>query len=138
MIIKLMEEADEECELGAGELQSWNKQAMNLMPVSSREHSEFKTRAKRRHNLAGLCEDMRKEIGQKEDNKTYNGDEAICNVNMEKYKGHNADESQTFIMGPKQFSDLTLDEFDALATFGFTKLGSGLANLGVHVEQGVQ
>ena len=63
-----------------------------------------------------------KEIDQKEYDKTNNGDEAIGNVNMEKYKGHNADESQTFIIGPNRFNDLTLDYFDALATFSFTKL----------------
>ena len=106
--------------------------------MSSREHSDFKTRAKRRNNLAGVCEDMRKETDQKEDNKTYNGDEAICNVNMKRHQAHNADESPTFIMGPNQVSHLTLDECGTLPTFGVTKLGSGLANVGVRVEQGVR
>ena len=53
MIVKMMEEANEEGERGAGELQSWNKQATNLMLVSSREHSDLKARAKLQNSRVG-------------------------------------------------------------------------------------
>merc|ERR1712013_656864 len=73
--------------------------------------------------------------------KTYNGDDdftarqAIYDANMAKYEAHNADETQTFTMGPNQFSDLTLEEFQALPIRGFVKASErGLAYLGEHMD----
>jgi hypothetical protein len=73
--------------------------------------------------------------------KTYNGDDefsarqAIYDANMAKYEAHNADATQTFTMGPNQFSDLTLEEFQALPIRGFVKAGQrGLAYLGEHED----
>jgi len=71
--------------------------------------------------------------------KTYNGDEyaareAVYTAKMAEYEAHNADESQTFTMGPNQFSDLTLEEFQALPIRGFQ--GKGAATLGVHQYNG--
>merc|ERR1712151_302098 len=61
--------------------------------------------------------------------------QAIYDANMAKYEAHNADETQTFTMGPNQFSDLTLEEFQALPIRGFVKSGErGLAYLGEHQE----
>lgn len=74
--------------------------------------------------------------------KTYNGDEfearqAIYDANMAKYEAHNADATQTFTMGPNQFSDLTLEEFQALPIRGFKKMeSSGLPKLGSHQHSG--
>jgi C1A family cysteine protease len=75
--------------------------------------------------------------------KTYNGDDefsarqAIYDANMAKYEAHNADESQTFEMGPNQFSDLSLEEFQALPIRGFVKSEtSDLPKLGSHVNTG--
>merc|ERR1711976_1006674 len=61
--------------------------------------------------------------------KTYNGDEfaareAIYNANVAKYEAHNADETQTFTMGVNEFTDLTLEEFQALNIRGFSSLAS--------------
>merc|ERR1712211_63189 len=72
--------------------------------------------------------------------KTYNGDEfaareAIYHGNVAKYEAHNADETQTFTMGVNQFTDLTLEEFQALNIRGFVKSGErGLAYLGEHED----
>merc|ERR1711976_88464 len=72
--------------------------------------------------------------------KSYNGDEfaareAIYNANVAKYEAHNADETQTFTMGVNQFTDLTLEEFQALNIRGFVKSGErGLAYLGEHED----
>jgi len=73
--------------------------------------------------------------------KTYNGDDefasrqAIYDANMAKYEAHNADETQTYTMGPNQFSDLTLEEFQALPIRGFVKANQrGLAYLGEHED----
>merc|ERR1712176_1080900 len=69
-----------------------------------------------------------------------NGDEfaareAIYNANVAKYEAHNADETQTFTMGVNQFTDLTLEEFQALPIRGFVKSGErGLAYLGEHED----
>merc|ERR1712203_1198824 len=61
--------------------------------------------------------------------------ETIYNANMAKYEAHNADETQTYTMGPNQFSDLTLEEFQALPIRGFVKSSeSGLAYLGEHAD----
>jgi len=73
--------------------------------------------------------------------KTYNGDDefsarqAVYDANMAKYEAHNADATQTYTMGPNQFSDLTLEEFQALPIRGFVKSGQrGLAYLGEHQD----
>jgi len=73
--------------------------------------------------------------------KTYNGDDefaarkAIYDGNVAKYEAHNADETQTFTMGVNQFTDLTLEEFQALNIRGFVKSGErGLAYLGEHED----
>jgi len=73
--------------------------------------------------------------------KTYNGDEIIVretvfNENMAAYMAHNADESQTYTMGPNQFSDLKVEEFQALNLFGYKKPATNLPNLGVHEHVG--
>merc|ERR1712085_143591 len=75
--------------------------------------------------------------------KTYNGDEIIVretvfNENMAAYMAHNADESQTYTMGPNQFSDLKVEEFQALNLFGYKKPATNLPNLGVHEHVGEQ
>merc|ERR1712046_104869 len=50
---------------------------------------------------------------------------------------HNADESQTFKMGVNQFSDLTLEEFQALPIRGLaTGKYSELPKVGTHVNSG--
>jgi len=76
--------------------------------------------------------------------KTYNGDDefsarqAIYDANMAKYEAHNADATQTYTMGPNQFSDLTLEEFQALPIRGYVKMEtSGLAYLGEHEGEAV-
>merc|ERR1712007_218293 len=74
--------------------------------------------------------------------KTYNGDDefsarqAIYDANMAKYEAHNADATQTFTMGPNQFSDLTLEEFQALPIFGYKKPEQSLPKVGVHEYNG--
>jgi len=74
--------------------------------------------------------------------KTYNGDDefaarqAIYDANMAKYEAHNADETQTFTMGPTEFSDLTLEEFQALPIFGYSKPEQSLPKVGVHEYNG--
>jgi len=74
--------------------------------------------------------------------KTYNGNEfgtrkAIYDANMAKYETHNADASQTFTMGPNQFSDLTLEEFQTLPIRGFKQMqSSGLPKVGSHQYSG--
>merc|ERR1712194_577065 len=70
-----------------------------------------------------------------------NGDEIIVretvfNENMAAYMAHNADESQTYTMGPNQFSDLKVEEFQALNLFGYKKPATNLPNLGVHEHVG--
>jgi len=73
--------------------------------------------------------------------KNYNGDELaqreqIYDANMAKYEAHNADETQTYTMGPNQFSDLTLEEFQALPIFGYKKPEQSLPKVGVHEYNG--
>merc|ERR1719265_963812 len=68
--------------------------------------------------------------------KTYNGDDEFS-ARQANYEAHNADESQTFEMGPNQFSDLTLEEFQTLPIRGFVKSEtSDLPKLGSHVNTG--
>merc|ERR1712206_23643 len=57
-------------------------------------------------------------------------------ANMAKYEAHNADATQTFTMGPNQFSDLTLEEFQALPIFGYKKPEQSLPKVGVHEYNG--
>merc|ERR1719215_451274 len=73
--------------------------------------------------------------------KTYNGDEAavretIYNGNLATYTAHNADETQTYTMGPNQFTDLTLEEYQGLNLFGYKKPKTDLPYLGVHEYAG--
>jgi len=74
--------------------------------------------------------------------KTYNGNEeavareAVFNGNMDAYRAHNEDETQTFTMGPNQFSDQTLEEYQGLNLFGYKKPITDMPNLGVHEYAG--
>jgi len=77
--------------------------------------------------------------------KTYNGDEfgarqAIYEGHMVEYEAHNARfeaGAETFTLGPNQFSDLTLEEFQNLPIRGFKKMAnSGLPKLGSHQHSG--
>jgi len=70
--------------------------------------------------------------------KVYNGDEAttreaIYNKAVEEMIAHNADATQTYKQGVNQFSDLTLEEFQALPIRGLS-VGkySELPKVGVH------
>merc|ERR1712032_857682 len=63
--------------------------------------------------------------------KTYNGDDEFS-ARQAIY----ADATQTFTMGPNQFSDLTLDEFQALPIFGYKKPEQSLPKVGVHEYNG--
>jgi len=70
--------------------------------------------------------------------KVYNGDEAqnreaIYNQAITEMELHNADETQTYTQGVNQFTDLTLEEFQALPIRGFLA-GSktGLPLVGIH------
>merc|ERR1719218_285526 len=68
--------------------------------------------------------------------KTYNGDDEFS-ARQAIYEAHNADATQTFTMGPNQFSDLTLEEFQALPIRGFKKMDrSGLPKVGSHEHSG--
>merc|ERR1712093_349156 len=52
-------------------------------------------------------------------------------------EAHNADETQTYTQGVNQFTDLTLEEYQALPIRGFKSAKEqGLAHLGVHEYQG--
>jgi len=70
--------------------------------------------------------------------KVYNGDEAttreaIYTKATEAMTAHNADESQTYTQGVNQFSDLTLEEFQALPIRGLSAgKYSELPKVGVH------
>merc|ERR1712032_992234 len=70
--------------------------------------------------------------------KVYNGDEAatretIYNQAVVEMTAHNADESQTYTQGVNQFTDLTLEEFQALPIRGLaTGKYSDLPKVGVH------
>lgn len=73
--------------------------------------------------------------------KVYDGDEAVVreavyNSNLAMFTAHNADETQTYEMGPNQFTDLTLQEFQALNIFGYKKPKTELPKLGVHEYAG--
>jgi cathepsin L len=77
--------------------------------------------------------------------KVYNGDEAatreaIYNTNVDKFTAHNerfAAGEETYTMGPNQFTDLTLEEFQALPIRGFVASSKmGMPNLGVHEFNG--
>merc|ERR1712032_443056 len=70
--------------------------------------------------------------------KVYNGDEAatreaIYNQAVEEMTAHNADSTQTYVQGVNQFTDLTLEEFQALPIRGLaTGKYSDLPKVGVH------
>merc|ERR1712224_927370 len=70
--------------------------------------------------------------------KVYNGDEAatreaIYNKAVEEMTAHNADATQTYTQGVNQFTDLTLEEFQALPIRGLaTGKYSDLPKVGVH------
>merc|ERR1712048_1541697 len=72
----------------------------------------------------------------------YNGDEAatreaIYNQAVEEMTAHNADASQTYTQGVNQFTDLTLEEFQALPIRGLLAgAKSGLPKVGVHEYNG--
>jgi len=78
--------------------------------------------------------------------KVYNGDEmsnreGIYNTAISEIEAHNAEFAaghETYHQGVNQFTDLTLEEFQALPIRGFTPSSafSGLAHLGAHVHQG--
>merc|ERR1712224_1035613 len=70
--------------------------------------------------------------------KVYNGDEAatreaIYNKAVEEMTAHNADATQTYTQGVNQFTDHTLEEFQALPIRGLaTGANSDLPKVGVH------
>jgi len=76
--------------------------------------------------------------------KTYNGDEmakreTIYNQAVEKMTAHNARYEageETYFQGVNQFTDMTLEEFQALPMFGFVKPESAGPNLGTHEWNG--
>jgi len=74
--------------------------------------------------------------------KVYNGDEsvareAIYNQAVVEMEAHNADETQTYTQGVNQFSDLSLEEFQALPIRGLiASAKSGLPKVGVHEYNG--
>jgi len=74
--------------------------------------------------------------------KVYNGDEAttreaIYNAAIEDFTAHNADATQTYTKGVNQFTDLTLEEFQALPIRGYTAgLKQNLPKVGVHEYNG--
>jgi len=74
--------------------------------------------------------------------KVYNGDEmakreSIYNQAVVEMEAHNADATQTYTQGVNQFSDLTLEEFQALPIRGYmTGKKSGLPKVGLHVYNG--
>jgi len=74
--------------------------------------------------------------------KVYNGDEAatreaIYNQAVVEMEAHNADSTQTYTQGVNQFTDLTLEEFQALPIRGLLAgEKSGLPKVGVHEYNG--
>jgi len=71
--------------------------------------------------------------------KVYNGDgelalrEGIYNDAIVAMAAHNADPEQTYTQGPNQFTDLTLEEFQALPIRGYmSSAKGGLPKVGVH------
>ena len=76
--------------------------------------------------------------------KVYNGDEAahregIYNKAIAAMESHNADVTQTYQQGINQFSDLTLEEFQALSISGYmVSAKAGLPKVGVHTYNGEQ
>merc|ERR1712157_540737 len=76
--------------------------------------------------------------------KTYNGDEmakreTIYNQAVEEMTAHNARYEageETYFQGMGQFTDMTLEEFQALPMFGFVKPESAGPNLGTHEWNG--
>jgi len=74
--------------------------------------------------------------------KIYNGDEAIIReqiytANINDFEVHNADVTQTYQKGVNQFSDLTLEEFQALPIRGFIAAAKyGLPKIGIHEYKG--
>jgi len=74
--------------------------------------------------------------------KVYNGDEAatreaIYNAAIEDFTAHNADATQTYTKGVNQFTDLTLEEFQALPIRGYAAgLKQNLPKVGVHEYNG--
>jgi len=76
--------------------------------------------------------------------KTYNGDEmakreTIYNQAVEEMTAHNARYEageETYTQGVNEFTDLTLEEFQALPMFGFVKPESAGPNLGTHEWNG--
>jgi C1A family cysteine protease len=75
--------------------------------------------------------------------KVYNDDaemltrEAIYNQAIVEMEAHNADETQTYTQGVNQFTDMTLEEYQALPIRGFIPAkDQGLAHLGVHEYNG--
>merc|ERR1712137_957450 len=72
----------------------------------------------------------------------YNGDEAatreaIYNQAVVEMEAHNADSTQTYTQGVNQFTDLTLEEFQALPIRGLLAgEKSGLPKVGVHEYNG--
>ena len=74
--------------------------------------------------------------------KVYNGDEslhreAIYNQAVMEMEAHNADSTQTCTRGVNQFTDLTLEEFQALPIRGYlASAKSGLPKVGVHEYKG--
>jgi C1A family cysteine protease len=76
--------------------------------------------------------------------KVYNGDESahregIYNNAIAAMESHNADVTQTYQQGINQFSDLTLEEFQALPIRGYmASAKAGLPKVGVHTYNGEQ
>jgi cathepsin L len=74
--------------------------------------------------------------------KVYNGDEAttreaIYNTAVEEMTAHNSDATQTYTQGLNQFTDLTLQEFQALPIRGYKAgLKQNLPKVGVHEYSG--
>jgi len=72
----------------------------------------------------------------------YNGDEAatreaIYNQAVKEMEAHNADSTQTYTQGVNQFTDLTLEEFQALPIRGYVGRGkSSLPKVGTHEWNG--